>query len=83
MAPDYLDVSENVENFIKHWNKHIDKYKVDFTNRKKVLENKLDILVPLGKSFGWRFLTANLCAFVGFTWQYSNPMVRKRGPLPF
>ena len=77
-APDYLDVSENVENFIQHWNNHIDKYQFDFTNKKKNLRRKLDILVPLVKSFGWRFLTANICAFIGFSWQYSNPMVRTR-----
>ena len=75
-APDYLDVSENVENFIQHWNNHIEKYQVDFSNKKKILRRKLDILVPLVKSFGWRFLTANMCAFIGFSWQYSNPMVR-------
>ena len=77
-APDYLNVSENVENFIQHWHNHIDKYQVDFSNKKKILRRKLDILVPLMKSFGWRFLTANMCAFIGFSWQYSNPMVRTR-----
>ena len=77
-APDYLDVPENVDNFIQHWNNHIDKYQVDFTNKKKILRRKLDILVPMVKSFGWRFLTANMCAFIGFSWQYSNPMVRTR-----
>ena len=77
-APDYLDVSENVENFIQHWKNYIDTYQVDFSNKKKILRRKLDILVPLVKSFGWRFLTANVCAFIGFSWQYSNPMVRTR-----
>ena len=59
---------------MKHFNEHVEKHQIDFTNNKSE-QKRLNILVPLLKSFGWRFLAANLCAFIGFAWQFSNPMV--------
>ena len=73
-APDYVNVSNNVQSFMKYFNEYVQKHQIDFID-KKSQQKRLNILVPLLKSFGWRFLAANLCAFIGFAWQFSNPMV--------
>ena len=70
-----MDVQENVQRFMKHWNAHIYKHQVDFADKMEISRKKLNIWLPLLKSFGLRFLAANLCALIGFTWQYSNPLV--------
>ena len=63
-----------LQSFMKYFNEYIEKHQIDFVD-KKSQRKRLNILVPLLKSFGWRFLAANLCAFIGFAWQFSNPMV--------
>ena len=77
IAPDSVDVTANVEAFMKNWTDYQHSQKVDFsqTSESDVPRKRLSLLKPLLKSFGLQFTIGNLLGLFHYSVTFTSPMV--------
>ena len=74
-APDHLNVQENVQTFLKHWDEYIQKNNVNFSDKKSSSRQRLKLWKPLFSSFGLRLLASAFIAVFYYVGGFFSPLV--------
>ena len=72
-SPDCVEVRDNVETFLYHWNKHVETNAIDF--KVKGGHKTLTLWKPLFKAFGLRFVLGNILGLLNYTEVFAQPLV--------
>ena len=73
-APDHLNVNDNIHTFMKHWDDHVKKNQVNFSD-KNVSRPVVKLWKPVFLSFGSRLMLAFFIALFYYGFGYSSPLV--------
>ena len=70
-----MNVQENVQKFLKHWDEHIQKNNVNFSDKKSSTRKRLKLWKPLFSSFHLRFLLSAFIAVFYYVGGFASPLV--------
>ena len=70
-----MNVQENVQNFLKHWDEYIQENNVNFSDKKSSTRKRLKLWKPLFSSFHLRLLLSAFIAVFYYVGGFASPLV--------